>query len=221
MDELEWEKLWKAVTEVQHGFEPGAVFIGGVAVYAHTKDSVKFQSYFAFSHDADFMISVADYTDLKDIEQVTSNRRLSKSQFYKAGFEFDVYVQGHNNLAVPYDEVVAASELHAGVRVACLEHLAVLKLKAFEDRRGSAKGDKDEDDLLKILLLLSEKEVSAEFVARIDDDMAQALANVVRSDAATRVADGNLHVASFLRRDASVGIEKINVSRLNLLNFGQ
>jgi hypothetical protein len=219
MDETEWGKLWAAVTEVQHGFEPGAVFIGGVAVYAHTKDSTAFKSYFAFSHDADFMISVADYTDLKDIEQVTSNRRLSKSQFYKGGFEFDVYVQGHNDLTVPYDEVVAASELHSGVRVACLEHLLILKLKAYEDRRGSAKGDKDEDDLLKILLLLSEKGVSPDFVTRIDDDMARVLEAVVRSDAGLRISGGNSFIASGLRKASVFGLEKVKLARSNLPKF--
>lgn len=53
-------------------------------------------------------------------------------------------MEGQHDLAVPYEGMAAHSELRLGIRVACLEHLLILKLRAFLDRRGSAKGDKDE-----------------------------------------------------------------------------
>jgi hypothetical protein len=220
VDSHEWAKLWKAVSQVQDGFEPGAVFIGGVAVFAHTKESLQFNTYYAFSHDADFIISVVDFIDLRDIEHVVSNRRLSKSQFYKGGFEFDVYVEGQNDLPVPYAEVASLSEIRNGIRVASLEHLLVMKLKAFEDRRGSAKGTKDEDDLIKLLMLLSERDVSPDGLVRLDEDALTLLDGVVKSEAPIRVAAGNAHLASGLRRSAISGLEKVlfclsNSSKMN------
>lgn len=71
------------------------------------------------THDADFMIAISDYADLRDIEVVTANRRRGKHQFIKNDIEFDVYVQGQTNLAVPVDEAVAYSRVVSGVRVVC------------------------------------------------------------------------------------------------------
>jgi len=209
VDAREWEDLWTASLEVSHGFEPGAVFIGGVAVFAHTRQSRLYSAHVAFSHDADLLISVSDYTDLKDIEQVTPNRRLQKCQFYKRGFEFDVYVEGQHGLVVPYDEASAYSVTRAELRVACLEHLVILKMKAFEDRRGSAKGMKDEDDLFKLLLLVSETTVNGAAIARLDDRGVEHLQKIPRSDAALRSTAGNKHFATKLREAAERGFGMI------------
>lgn len=199
MNKNEWDKLWKQIKLIQDGFEPGVVFIGGVAVFAHIMESA-YRDFFSFSHDADFVISLSDYTDLKDIEQVTPNRRLSKAQFYKGGFEFDVYVEGQNDLSVPYGEIAAHSEVKFGIRVACQAHLLVLKLKALESRGGSSKGEKDEDDVIRILLTMDEDDVSPHLMARLDDNMVLNLERIVRSDASVRLTSGNLHRASELRR---------------------
>src|SRR6185436_10365237 len=101
-------------------------------------------------YDADFYISFADMGDLRDIEEVTANRRLSKHQMIKHGFEFDIYTERQSTLVLPYDVVLASSQIVGGIRVASPEHLLVLKLEAFADRKGSAKGDKDAKDLLRI-----------------------------------------------------------------------
>lgn len=133
---------------------PDIVLIGGVAVYLHALareiDYVQPEA----SHDADFMISLVDYDELKDEYEVTSNRRLSKHQMIVEGVELDVYVERQNGLAVPYDEVVAHSEIVDGMRIACLEHLLILKLEALVKRSGSSKGDKDRRDVAKLGLLL-------------------------------------------------------------------
>lgn len=52
---------------------------------------------------------------------------------------------------MPADEVIAWLQMKHGLRVACPEHLLILKLVAYEDRAGSPKGIKDEDDLVCIL----------------------------------------------------------------------
>ncbi|MSP90714.1 MAG: hypothetical protein EXR79_02730 [Myxococcales bacterium] len=221
MDDSEWAELWAGVEDVQSGFEPGVVFIGGVAVFAHTRASTRYADLIAFSHDVDFMISVADYTDLKDLEQLTPNRRLRKCQFFKHGIEFDVYVEGQHDLAVPYDEAGAHSELRSGIRVACLEHLLVLKLHALDDRRGSAKGDRDAEDVLKLLLLLDERGTTPARCGRLEDRHETELGRIVRGDAAVRLTDGNLHRAATLRKMATQGVERVSECRRVAVGLGK
>ncbi len=51
--------------------------------------------------------------------------------------------------------------MRSGIRVACLEHLVILKTKAFLDRQGTSKGNKDEDDLVRIFFQLSNPDPEA------------------------------------------------------------
>ena len=81
--------------------------------------------------------------DLRDLEQLTPNRGLSKHQLIKRGIEFDVYTERHSALIVPYDQVIASSINFDLLKVAALEELFVLKLEAYRDRYSSTKGSKD------------------------------------------------------------------------------
>lgn len=150
MNDQDFARLISACSEIAELFPEGLVFIGGIAVYLHAINHDKTRHYAESTHDAYFYISIADMADLRDLEEVTSNRKLSKHQMLKKGFEFDIYTERLSSLIVPYDVVAAHSILYGGVRVAALEHLMVLKLEAFLDRKGSAKGEKDAKDLLRI-----------------------------------------------------------------------
>lgn len=150
MTDKEFDELLSACGEVARAFPAGVVFIGGIAVYLHAKNHPQTAPLAETTHDADFYISLADMGDLRDIEEVTPNRRLSKHQLVKRGFEFDIYTERQSALIVPYDAVVAASVAYGDIRVASLEHLFALKLEAFLDRKDSRKGDKDAADLLRI-----------------------------------------------------------------------
>lgn len=151
MQDKEFEILLSACNEVASLFPDGVAYIGGIAVYLHAINKAGTSEIAEFTHDADFYISMADMGDLRDIEEVTPNRRLSKHQMVKKGFEFDIYTERQSSLIVPYDMVMAHSGFYGEIRVASLEHLLVLKLEAFADRKGSAKGDKDAKDLLRIV----------------------------------------------------------------------
>lgn len=217
MDDVEWKRLLKAVAEIQEWFPDGVVYIGGIAVYAHAKaaadDLAKFA---AMSHDADFMILLPDFADLRDIEVLTPNRRLGKQQFSKDGFEFDVYVEGQHELPIPADEAIAYSEIKHGLRVACLEHLLVLKMTAYMDRKGSSKGDKDEDDVLR-LLLLGDK-WREELLSRLTDDMVDLLPKIVSGDSVVRLSGGNLHEAKSLRTKTQKSVTLIQ--KAHEANYG-
>lgn len=74
----DWKSIMSGITEIQEWFPDGVVFIGGVAVFMHSSRNSAITT--EFSHDADFLISMSDYIDLRDIENVTPNKRLVKQQ---------------------------------------------------------------------------------------------------------------------------------------------
>lgn len=153
MDDQEFTDLLAQCAELASEYEEGLCFIGGIAVYLHAINTAAASPYAEFTHDADAYISLADLSDLRDREELTTNRRLSKHQLVRAGFEFDIYSERQSSLLVPYDAVMAAGETYDGIRVASLEHLLVLKAEAYRDRKGSSKGDKDAKDLLRLAVV--------------------------------------------------------------------
>lgn len=216
MNPEDWQSLLAAVAEIQEWFPDGLVFIGGIAVYAHAKSNPDTESFAAESHDADFMIMLSEFTDLRDIEALTPNRRLGKQQFVKRGFEFDVYVETQHHLAVPVAEAVSEGMMRSGLRVACPEHLLILKAKAMRDRRGSQKGDKDEDDVVRILLVADE--VDAARLLRLTDEMFEDLEAAVDGDASMRLARGNSHQAKSIKAKARIRLEDVRTA--HKLNYG-
>ncbi|MFJ7439653.1 hypothetical protein ACIQW5_18500 [Methylorubrum thiocyanatum] len=211
-----WQSLLDAVSEIQEWFPDGIVFIGGIAVYAHASNDPENAEFAAQSHDADFMILLPDFVDLRDIEALTPNRRLGKQQFVKNGFEFDVYVESQHDLAIPAGEAVAESVVRSGLRVACPEHLLVLKAKAMRDRKGSPKGDKDEDDVVRILMIATE--VDAGRLTRLTDEMFEELEAAVSGDAPMRLAAGNSHRAKAIREKARTRLD--DVRHAHRINYG-
>jgi len=200
VSDAEWKDLMKAVHEIQQWFPDEVAYIGGIAIYAHCMDRQETEYLAARSHDADLMILLSALMDLRDIEVLTSNRRLGKQQFIKHGIEFDVYVEGQHDLRVPADELISYSQIRHGLRVACLEHLLVLKLEAFAKRRGTEKGDKDEDDIVKMLIV--GQDFSEERSRHLTSSMIDSLEQVTSGDAPVRIAKGNLHNAKILRHKA-------------------
>lgn len=205
MESKEFEVLLSACTEVGGLFPDGVVFIGGIAVYLHAKNHETTQEMAEFTHDADFYISFADMADLRDIEEVTSNRRLSKHQMIKRGFEFDIYTERQASLIVPYDQVMAYSVKYGDIKVASLEHLLVLKLEAFLDRKGSAKGDKDAKDILRIAAVAQhgmgfDPSVAAPYLR---DEHLDLLGQIERGPQIMSLAQGNAMEAKKLRQEFS------------------
>lgn len=200
MDEADWARLFAGVQELSALFPDGIVFIGGVAVLLHVRDQHLPPRFVELSHDGDFYVSLSDFADLRDLEEVTANRRLDKHQIIKDGFEYDVYLEDHNSLRVRFVDVLAASTVVDGVRLASLEHLLILKLDAYASRRGSAKGRKDERDLVKITYLMRPTGPRPALLAgylTLDD--AAALDAVRRSSEIMDLCGGNAHEARELR----------------------
>lgn len=195
-DDSQWNRLLETVSEIQEWFPDGLAFIGGIAVYAYLYESDEFRELAAQSHDADFVILLRDMADLRDIEALTPNNRLSKQQFIKNGFEFDVYVEGQHALPVDTSDAVAYSQVRNGLRVVCPEHLLKMKVYAYNDRKGTAKGDKDEQDIIRVFLTLNEV---SDAVNLLDEDDLKTIEGILNSNAYIKMTRGNAHRARQLR----------------------
>lgn len=195
-----WERLWTGIRELSEHYDNQLVFIGGVAVYLHVKAHELTKGFVERSHDGDFYISIQDYSALRDAEELTINRRLDKHQVSKYGVEFDVYVENQNSLLVKYVDMAAESVVIDEVRVACLEHLLLLKLDAYNNRRGSAKGRKDERDLIRIVYLLHREGVKQKrLLPYLTEKRVELLTLVQRSSAFNDITEDNFHESRKLR----------------------
>lgn len=209
-DNEDWCALWRGVREMNEWFPDGLVMIGGIAVWLHAKTAIE-DRYIDLSHDADFYLSLADYSDLREIEVVTQNRRLGKCQVIKNHIDFDVYVENQTDLVVPYAQALAQSVVLDGTRCACLGHLLTLKYQAWQDRKQSPKGEKDRRDLARILITQAH---CGELIPHALDYLSRASIPPLRQIAETpalfkQMALGNAFAAKRLQERAIYGIHCI------------
>ncbi len=205
----DWDEILRHSRELCGFFPEGLAFIGGVAVFAHTQAHPSLRRYTAFSHDGDLVIARADFMDLRDIEVVTTNRRLNKHEFRREKLQFDVYEEGSSGLVVPVAEILASSQGKEGLRVACLEHLLVLKLEAYKERRSTPKGEKDAGDAFKIVLLAADADIAKTRLAYLDDEHVDHLRAIRRESTALRLTQGNRHEASSLNKTFDRSLDAI------------
>lgn len=200
MEKDEFEKLIGACVELAQEYPEGLVFIGGIAVYLHAINSAA-APFAEFTHDADAFISLSDLGDLRDREELVPNRRLSKHQLIRHGFEFDIYTERLASLIVPYDAVMSRAVKYGELRVAGLEHLLVLKLEAYRDRKASSKGEKDAKDVVRIALVADKgsKALRGDLIAPyLSDEHLRLLAQIKRGSACVALARGNaMHAKRF------------------------
>lgn len=206
LTDSEFSELLLACQEIAGLFPTGIVFIGGIAVYLHAFNHERTRLLAETTHHADFYISLSDMSDLRDIEEVTPNRRLSKHQLIKRGFEFDIYTERHSSLVVPYDQVSAQSVNYDCMRVASLEHLFILKLEAYRERCASAKGGKDAKDLIRIALVASSQRTKFRLdliEGYLSDEHVRLIERVQRGPEMMALAKGNAKLAKSYREEFS------------------
>ncbi len=197
-EQMQWQEVWSAVTRLANEYHD-LVFIGGVAVYVHmiNRASEQAKSFAEFSHDVDLCISLPEFGDMRDIEVVVPNRRLNKHQITIGKVEVDV--EHGSRLAVPFGDLRAAAVEFDQIRVACLEHLLILKLDAAQDRWGTPKGAKDLRDIAKLGWAMA-GEVKKELLEPyLNEERLTVLRDTARSTAFSEVAMGNAHLAKAIR----------------------
>lgn len=208
-----WEQILNNCRELTVLFND-LVFIGGIAVYQHTLHEKEMSSLCAKTHDIDFLISQKDFLEMEDSYDVVANKRLSKSQLIIDDTEADIYVEKKHSLRIPFDEILENSSLKKDIRVASLSHLIILKYDAFIERairKPSQKGEKDKDDLFKLLMLKGKTgEDDTDISKYIDEEFKNHLQNLSQDNiVANRIAKGNHHIAKHYKSFAQGGFHEI------------
>lgn len=215
--DAEFRKLLAICAELSNQ-HPDITYIGGIAVYLHAVNGGEAEIAEA-THDADFYVSMAEMSELRDVEDVTPNRRLNRHQIIRSGFEFDIYTERLSALIVPYDAVRAHAVRYGTIAVACQEHLLALKLEAFRDRRGSAKGDKDVRDIARLCLTMKKSRDRpfdpALVAAYLTDEHVSLLRDAAKSPEITALAGGNAKTAKDMRAQINRIVDMIAVATSN------
>lgn len=121
------------------------ILIGGWAVYLYSK-SLK-------SKDIDIIVDYEVLAKMKEMDEVFKNERLKKYEINTGHFDVDIYVPHYSDLGIKAEEIGNFVTNKEGFDVPALEVLFLMKLFAWHNRRGSAKGQKDELDILSLAIL--------------------------------------------------------------------
>jgi hypothetical protein len=209
--------LWSVVSDVTQLADGQIVYIGGVAVFAH---SLVNRLAPELTHDADAAISMVAGQTLRETGELVANKRLGKSQITLDGIEVDLYIERHNKLRIDYADLaqfavtvdVEANGTTQHVPTATLGHLLLLKLDALEARGHSAAGAKDRRDVARILIMLgrtSDDEDRDLVVGHATKADAAAILAVLKSTAFMEIASRNAKRAAEWRAIAQRFAERL------------
>lgn len=121
------------------------VLIGGWAVFLY--------SHALKSKDIDIIIDYPELAKLKEHYQVAKNDRLKKYEIQQGETDIDIYLPHYSALGIDIEKITQNAILREGFLVPELEILFMMKLFAWENRRGSVKGQKDELDIFSLAML--------------------------------------------------------------------
>ena len=120
------------------------VLIGGWAVYLYTH-SLK-------SKDIDIVVSLEELGKMKTKFEIVKNDRLKKYEAHREEVDIDIYVEHYSDPGIPAEDLNKRVVEREGFKIPAIETLLLLKQNAWRERRGSAKGTKDEIDMLSLLI---------------------------------------------------------------------
>lgn len=135
------------------------ILIGGWAVFFYTH-SLK-------SKDIDVIIDFNELDKLKENYEVFKNERLKKYEIVINEIDIDIYLPFYSKFCLSTEVIQSNTRLIEGFKIPSPEILLLLKQQAYQERRGSSKGEKDKID---ILSLLSKVELDFDFYKKLIDD---------------------------------------------------
>lgn len=135
------EKSFKILKNLRRQYK--FILIGGWAVflYAH---SLK-------SKDIDLVIDYDELEKLRKNFPLTKNDRLKKYEIIIEEIDIDLYLPFYSSPGIPAEEIKKYTQNLEGFLVPRPEILLVLKQKAYLNRFGSPKGEKDKVDIISLL----------------------------------------------------------------------
>jgi len=206
--EEDWKNVWRVVKLVA-GDAEHSVAIGGVAVYLQSKAIRDIEP--EYTHDVDLSIDTVALSNLEYDFDVVRNPRLHKRELQTHGVDVDLYLSKESHLRVDYKELSQFSKLINKVRVACPEHLLLLKLPALAERWESSHGEKDRRDVAKLMVLMHDDGWDEDILLpALDDSDLALLERVVKSNVFQQLAHRNAKRARRLRVKAKGFLEEVN-----------
>jgi len=139
--ELVTEKSFKILQDLKRQYK--FILIGGWAVFLYTH-SLK-------SKDIDLVIDYDVLEKLREKFILIKNDRLKKYEIVIDEIDIDLYLPFYSNPGIPAKEIEKYTQILEGFTVPKPEVLLVLKQKAYFERLGSPKGEKDKIDIISLL----------------------------------------------------------------------
>ncbi len=135
------DKSYLALQKLKQEFD--FILIGGWAVFLYTKKMK--------SKDIDVIIDYNELSKFKDKYKIIKNERLKKYEINLGEFDIDIYLPHYSEIGFPLENIFNNAQNIEGFNVPSVEILLLLKLRAYQDRKNSIKGEKDKIDIISIL----------------------------------------------------------------------
>lgn len=135
------------------------ILIGGWAVFLYTQ-AMK-------SKDIDIVIDYEDLEKLRKEFTLVKNDRLKKYEIVIEEIDIDIYLPFYSDLGISIKEIQKHAQNIEGFIVPNPEILLILKQKAYRDRVGNSKGEKDKLD---IFSLIKSVEIDFYFYKKVIND---------------------------------------------------
>lgn len=138
------EKSWEILKQLRRDYK--FILIGGWAVFLWTK-RLK-------SKDIDIVVDFPELEKLRQNFELSKNDRLKKYEVKREEIDLDIYANHYSNPGLPAEEIGEYSVEKDGFTVPRPEILLLLKQNAYEQRKGSPKGEKDKIDIFSLMVML-------------------------------------------------------------------
>lgn len=135
------DKSFLMLQDLQRRFD--FILIGGWAVFFYTK-SLK-------SKDIDCIVDHTVLQRLRNDYTLVKNERLQKYEIHMEEIDVDIYVRHYSDLGIPIEVIEHNTVRQEGFVLPRPEVLLLLKQKAYMDRQGTPKGEKDRIDIMSLL----------------------------------------------------------------------
>jgi len=135
------KKSFKILQDLKKKFD--FILIGGWAVFLYSK-GLK-------SKDIDIVIDYDELAKIKGEFDLFKNERLRKYEIKIEEIDIDIYLPHFSNLGIPVEEIKNYAQSREGFLAPWPELLLVLKVYAFQERKGTVKGQKDLIDIFSLI----------------------------------------------------------------------
>lgn len=141
--EIITEKSWIILQKLKK--EIDFILIGGWAVYLYSHNLK--------SKDIDIVIDYNGLYTLRKNYELSRNESLKKYEIKKEGIDIDIYLPYYSDVGFPLEEISKYVQSTEGFKVPKPEVFLITKLKAYQSRKASIKGQKDKIDIISLIFL--------------------------------------------------------------------